>query len=130
MYKRQALSLRECTGKPIKFIGTGESVKSFDIFHPERMASRILGMGDVVSLVEKAEKAFDKDIALSSVERLKSGIFTFQDYKDQIAQIKKLGPLSNVMSMTIVSFILDIGSYIYSIMSAKIISSAVIISNL
>ena len=94
-----ALSLRECTGKPIKFIGTGESVKSFDIFHPERMASRILGMGDVVSLVEKAEKAFDKDVALSSVERLKSGIFTFQDYKDQISQIKKLGPLSNVMSM-------------------------------
>ena len=94
-----ALSLRECTGKPIKFIGTGESVKNFDIFHPERMASRILGMGDVVSLVEKAEKAFDKDVALSSVERLKSGIFTFQDYKDQISQIKKLGPLSNVMSM-------------------------------
>ena len=94
-----ALSLRKCTGKPIKFIGTGESVKSFDIFHPERMASRILGMGDVVSLVEKAEKAFDKDVALSSVERLKSGIFTFQDYKDQISQIKKLGPLSNVMSM-------------------------------
>jgi len=94
-----ALSLRECTGKPIKFIGTGESVKSFDIFHPERMASRILGMGDVVSLVEKAEKAFDKDVALSNVERLKSGIFTFQDYKDQISQIKKLGPLSNVMSM-------------------------------
>ena len=94
-----ALSLRECTGKPIKFIGTGESVKSFDLFHPERMASRILGMGDVVTLVVKAEKSFDKDVALSSVERLKAGIFTFQDYKDQISQIKKLGPLSNVMSM-------------------------------
>ena len=94
-----ALSLRECTGKPIKFIGTGESVKSFDIFHPERMASRILGMGDVISLVEKAQETFDKDTTLSSVERLKAGIFTFQDYKDQISQIKKLGPLSNVMSM-------------------------------
>ena len=94
-----ALSLRECTGKPIKFIGTGESIKSFDIFHPERMASRILGMGDVVSLVEKAQQTFDKDVALSSVERLKAGIFTFQDYKDQISQIKKLGPLSNITSM-------------------------------
>ena len=94
-----ALSLRECTGKPIKFIGIGESIKSFDIFHPERMASRILGMGDVVSLVEKAQQTFDKDVALSSVERLKAGIFTFQDYKDQISQIKKLGPLSNITSM-------------------------------
>ena len=94
-----ALSLRECTGKPIKFIGIGESIKSFDIFHPERMASRILGMGDVVSLVEKAQQTFDKDVALSSVERLKAGIFTFQDYKDQISQIKKLGPLSTITSM-------------------------------
>ena len=94
-----ALSLRECTGKPIKFIGTGESVKSFDIFHPERMASRILGMGDVISLVEKAQQTFDKDVALSSAERLKAGIFTFQDYQNQIAQIKKMGPLSSVMSM-------------------------------
>ena len=94
-----ALSLRECTGKPIKFIGTGESIKSFDIFHPERMASRILGMGDVVGLVEKAEESFDKDVAISSAERLKEGIFTFEDYRKQIAQIKKMGPLSNIMSM-------------------------------
>jgi len=94
-----ALSLRECTGKPIKFIGTGESIKSFDVFHPERMASRILGMGDIVSLVEKAQQTFDKDVAMSSAERLKEGIFTFEDYKTQIAQIKKLGPLSSVMSM-------------------------------
>ena len=94
-----ALSLRECTGKPIKFIGTGESIKSFDIFHPERMASRILGMGDVISLVEKAQKSFDKDVIESSAERLKAGIFTFEDYKKQITQIKKMGPLSNIMSM-------------------------------
>ena len=94
-----ALSLRECTGKPIKFIGTGESIKSFDIFHPERMASRILGMGDVVTLVEKAQKSFDKDVIESSAERLKAGIFTFEDYRTQIAQIKKMGPLSNIMSM-------------------------------
>jgi len=94
-----ALSIRECTGKSIKFIGTGESIKSFDIFHPERMASRILGMGDIISLVEKAEQIFDKDVALSSAERLKEGLFTFEDYKNQISQIKKMGPLSNVMSM-------------------------------
>ena len=94
-----ALSIRECTGKPIKFIGTGESTKSFDLFHPERMASRILGMGDVVTLVEKAEKSFDKDVMESSAERLKAGIFTFEDYRKQISQIKKMGPLSNVMSM-------------------------------
>jgi len=94
-----ALSLRECTGKPIKFIGTGESIKSFDAFHPERMASRILGMGDIVSLVEKAEQTFDKDVALSSAQRLKEGIFTFEDYKSQIQQIKKMGSLSSLMSM-------------------------------
>ena len=94
-----ALSLRECTGKPIKFIGTGEMLDNFDIFHPERMASRILGMGDVISLVEKAQKTFDQDVAESSVERLKAGIFTFQDYKNQISQIKKLGPLSSITSM-------------------------------
>ena len=94
-----ALSLRECTGKPIKFIGTGESIKNFDTFHPERMASRILGMGDIVSLVEKAEQTFDKDVALSSAQRLKEGIFTFEDYKSQIQQIKKMGSLSSLMSM-------------------------------
>ena len=94
-----ALSLRECTGKPIKFIGTGESIKSFDIFHPERMASRILGMGDIISLVEKAEQTLDKNIALSSAQRLKEGLFTFEDYKSQIQQIKKMGSLSSIMSM-------------------------------
>ena len=93
------MSLRESTGKPIKFIGTGESIKSFDIFHPERMASRILGMGDVLSLVEKAQEKFDKDIALSSAQRLKEGLFTFEDYKSQIQQIKKMGSLSSLMNM-------------------------------
>ena len=94
-----ALSLRECTGKPIKFIGVGESVKNFEIFHPERMASRILGMGDIISLVEKAEQTIDKDIAINSAQRLKEGIFTFEDYKNQIHQIKKMGSLSSIMSM-------------------------------
>jgi len=94
-----ALSLRECTGKPIKFIGVGESVKNFEVFHPERMSSRILGMGDIISLVEKAEQTIDKDVALSSAQRLKEGIFTFEDYKNQIQQIKKMGSLSSIMSM-------------------------------
>ncbi len=94
-----ALSLRECTGKPIKFIGVGESVKNFEIFHPERMASRILGMGDIVSLVEKAEQNIDKDLAINSAQRLKEGIFTFEDYKNQIQQLKKMGSLSSIMSM-------------------------------
>ena len=94
-----ALSLRECTKKPIKFIGTGESVKSLDSFHPERMASRILGMGDIISLVEKAEQTFDKEVAISSAKRLKEGIFTFEDYKSQIQQIKKMGSLSSLMGM-------------------------------
>jgi len=94
-----ALSLRECTKKPIKFIGTGESIKSLDSFHPERMASRILGMGDIISLVEKAEQSFDKDVAISSAKRLKEGLFTFEDYKSQIQQIKKMGSLSSLMSM-------------------------------
>ena len=94
-----ALSLRECTGKPIKFIGVGESVKNFEVFHPERMSSRILGMGDIISLVEKAEQTIDKDLALNSAQRLKEGIFTFEDYKNQIQQIKKMGSLSSIMSM-------------------------------
>ena len=94
-----ALSLRECTGKPIKFIGVGESVKNFEVFHPERMSSRILGMGDIISLVEKAEQTIDKDVTLSSAQRLKEGIFTFEDYKNQIQQIKKMGSLSSIMSM-------------------------------
>ena len=94
-----ALSLRECTGKPIKFIGVGESVKNFEIFHPERMASRILGMGDIVSLVEKAEQNIDKDLAINSAQRLNEGIFTFEDYKSQIQQLKKMGSLSSIMSM-------------------------------
>ena len=75
------------------------SIKSLDGFHPERMASRILGMGDIISLVEKAEQSFDKDVAISSAKRLKEGLFTFEDYKSQIQQIKKMGSLSSLMSM-------------------------------
>ena len=84
-----ALSFREVTGKPIKFAGTGEKLDDFEPFHPDRMASRILGMGDVVSLVEKAAEAIDEETALKLEERMKKGHFTLEDFLDQLRQIKK-----------------------------------------
>jgi signal recognition particle subunit SRP54 len=94
-----ALSLRAVTGKPIKFAGTGEKLDDFEPFHPERVASRILGMGDVVSLVEKAVEAVDKDQALRMEEKMRKGQFTLDDFLDQLRQMKKLGSLESVVSM-------------------------------
>jgi signal recognition particle subunit SRP54 len=94
-----ALSIVSVTGKPVKFIGVGEKVDFLEPFHPERMASRILGMGDVVSLVEKAQEAVDMKDALSLEERLKKNIFTFDDLKNQIKQIKKMGSFESILSM-------------------------------
>jgi signal recognition particle subunit SRP54 len=94
-----ALSIVAVTGKPVKFIGVGEKVDFLEPFHPERMASRILGMGDVVSLVEKAQDAVDIDDALSLEERLKKNIFTFDDLKNQIKQVKKMGSLESILGM-------------------------------
>ncbi|MBS1111846.1 MAG: ffh [Nitrospirae bacterium] len=94
-----ALSIVSVTGKPIKFIGVGEKVDFLEPFHPERMASRILGMGDVVSLVEKAQEAVDMKDALSLEDRLKKNIFTFDDLKNQIKQIKKMGSFESILSM-------------------------------
>ncbi len=94
-----ALSIVSVTGKPIKFIGVGEKIDFLEPFHPERMASRILGMGDVVSLVEKAQEAVDLEDALKLEEKLKKDKFTFEDLKNQIRQIKKMGPLENILSM-------------------------------
>jgi len=94
-----ALSIVSVTGRPIKFIGVGEKLDFLEPFHPDRMASRILGMGDVVSLVEKAQAAIDIKEALSLEERLKRNIFTFDDLKAQINQIRKMGPLENILSM-------------------------------
>jgi len=94
-----ALSLKAVTGKPIKFAGTGEKLDEFEPFHPERMASRILGMGDVVSLVEKAAEAVDLDDAKRMEEKMRKGEFTLEDFLDQLRQMKKLGPLENVMKM-------------------------------
>ena len=94
-----ALSMKAVTGKPIKFAGVGEKLDEFEPFHPERMASRILGMGDVVSLVEKAAEAVDLDDAKRMEEKMRKGEFTLEDFLDQLRQMKKLGPLENIMKM-------------------------------
>src|SRR6267154_750883 len=94
-----ALSLRAVTGKPIKFAGVGEKLEDFEAFHPERMASRILGMGDVVSLVEKAVEAVDADEAKRMEEKMRKGQFTLEDFLDQLRQMKKLGSLESIVGM-------------------------------
>src|SRR5690348_2055346 len=94
-----ALSLKAVTGKPIKFAGVGERLEDFEPFHPERMASRILGMGDVVSLVEKAAEAVDIDEARRLEEKMRKGQFTLEDFLDQLRAMKKMGPLESIVSM-------------------------------
>lgn len=94
-----ALSMKAVTGKPIKFAGMGEKLDEFEPFHPERMASRILGMGDVVSLVEKAAEAVDMDEAMRLEEKMRKGQFTLGDFLDQLRAMKKLGPLESVVKM-------------------------------
>jgi len=94
-----ALSLKAVTGKPIKFGGMGEKLDEFEPFHPERMASRILGMGDVVSLVEKAAEAVDLDDAKRMEEKMRKGQFTLEDFLEQLRQMKKLGSLESIVGM-------------------------------
>lgn len=94
-----ALSVRAVTGKPIKFIGTGEKLDNIEAFHPERMASRILGMGDVLTLIEKAEQSFDEKKALKMAERLKKNQFTFDDYLDQLESVKSMGDIKDIAAM-------------------------------
>src|SRR5258705_5748178 len=94
-----ALSMKAVTGKPIKFAGVGEKLDEFERFHPERMASRILGMGDVVSLVEKAAEAVDLEDAKRMEEKMRKGQFTLDDFLDQLKQMKKLGSLESIVSM-------------------------------
>ena len=93
-----ALSVRAITGKPIKFAGMGEKLEDIEAFHPDRMASRILGMGDVLSLIEKAEKAFDAKKAEEMEERLKSNKFTLQDFYDQMVQLKSMGSMQDLLA--------------------------------
>ena len=93
-----ALSVRAITGKPIKFAGMGEKLEDIEPFHPDRMASRILGMGDVLSLIEKAEQAFDEKKAAVLEERLKSNKFTLQDFYDQMVQLKSMGSMQELLA--------------------------------
>ena len=94
-----ALSVKAVTGKPIKFIGTGEKLDQIEPFHPGRMASRILGMGDVLTLIEKAEAAFDAKKAAELEQKLKSNKFTLADFYDQLLQIRKMGPMQDLLGM-------------------------------
>ena len=94
-----ALSVKHVTGKPIKFIGTGEKLDAIEPFHPERMASRILGMGDVLSLIEKAEQAYDEKKAAELEKKLRESTFTLDDYLDQFEQLKNMGSLEQIMGM-------------------------------
>ncbi|MDR0446498.1 MAG: signal recognition particle protein [Oscillospiraceae bacterium] len=94
-----ALSVRAVTGKPIKFAGTGEKLDQIEPFHPDRMASRILGMGDVLTLIEKAEQSFDEKKSKEMAERLMKNRFTLQDYYDQLTQMKSMGSLSDIAGM-------------------------------
>ena len=94
-----ALSMKAVTGKPIKFAGTGEKLDEFEPFHPERMASRILGMGDVVSLVERAAETVDLDEAKRMEEKMRKGQFTLEDFLEQLRQMKKLGSLESIVGM-------------------------------
>src|SRR5712675_43449 len=94
-----ALSLKGVTGRPIKFVGVGEKLEDFEPFHPERMASRILGMGDVVSLVERAAETVNAEEAKRLEEKMRKGQFTLVDFLDQLRQMKKLGPLESIIGM-------------------------------
>jgi signal recognition particle subunit SRP54 len=94
-----ALSIRAVTGTPIKFIGLGEKLDALEVFHPDRMASRILGMGDVLSLVERAEKTFDAKQAETLQKKLKAQAFTLEDFRDQLRQLRGMGPLEQLIGM-------------------------------
>ncbi len=94
-----ALSIRAVTGKPIKFVGTGEKLDQIEVFHPDRMASRILGMGDVLSLIEKAEQTLDARKAAEQMERLRKNKFTLADFYDQMLQLKSMGSMQDIAAM-------------------------------
>jgi signal recognition particle subunit SRP54 len=94
-----ALSIKAVTGQGIKFVGVGEKYDALELFHPDRLVSRILGMGDVLSLIEKAEQAFDQEKAIEFEEKLRSDSFTLEDFRDQLRQMRRLGPLEQILSM-------------------------------
>ena len=94
-----AVSIREVTGKPIKFIGTSEKVEGLELFNPQKIADRILGFGDIISLVDKAQSIFDEKSAKQLEKKIKENSFTLEDYKSQLQQIKKMGPISDLIGM-------------------------------
>jgi len=94
-----ALSVKEVIGRPIAFASVGEKLGDFEAFHPDRMASRILGMGDILTLIEKAESAYDADEAVKAAEKLQKGNFTLEDFLEQMQQVKKMGPIQNLVGM-------------------------------
>ncbi|MFZ5639722.1 MAG: signal recognition particle protein, partial [Bacillota bacterium] len=94
-----ALSVKAVTGKPIKFAGMGEKLDALEPFHPDRMASRILGMGDVLTLIEKAQANFDAEKALEMQKKLKTQEYTLEDFMEQMQQVKNMGPLDSILGM-------------------------------
>jgi signal recognition particle subunit SRP54 len=94
-----AISIRSVTGVPIKFIGTGEKIDALEVYNPERLASRILGMGDMLGLIERAESAFDEQAAQDQAKKLSSGEFSFEDLAEMMRSAKKMGPMSQMMDM-------------------------------
>jgi signal recognition particle subunit SRP54 len=94
-----AISIRSVTGVPIKFLGTGEGLDAIEVFDPERLSSRILGMGDVLGLIERAEATLDEQTARDQAERMMSGEFTLEDFAEQLSQVRKMGPISQLMGM-------------------------------
>ena len=94
-----ALSIRSVTGQPVKFVGVGEKYDALELFHPDRMASRILGMGDVLSLIEKAEETIDREKALELEKKVRSDSFTLEDFRDQMRQMRRLGSMEEILSM-------------------------------
>lgn len=94
-----ALSIRKVTGKPIKFIGQGEKMDALDVFYPDRMANRILGMGDMLTLIDKAQQNFDEKQATEMADKIKENTFDFNDFLDQMAQVQNMGPMEDIMKM-------------------------------
>jgi signal recognition particle subunit SRP54 len=94
-----AISMREVTGVPIKFLGVGEKTDALEVFHPDRMASRILGMGDVLTLIERAQESMDQEKSMSAAKRLMKGEFDLEDFLQQMQQMRKIGPFSQLLDM-------------------------------
>ena len=94
-----ALSVKEVVGRPIAFASTGERLDDFDLFHPDRMADRILGMGDVLSLIEQAERTMDREVATKGAAAIVEGKFTLEDFLEQLQQVRKMGSMSGVLSL-------------------------------